>query len=169
MMGGPGLEDSPGQLIHQLFANRGSIERLVTHNMDGSIVSQTYSEDPAVAVMLQEHVAMMLVRVAENRNIRAWDPLFVALFEHSDEYKLQVDYPATGVHATFSASTPCGQALISSHTSVVTLFVNNGQSEAMTSHEVPAECQSTEQQQPTDWITLVLAMILRFFSSLFPI
>jgi hypothetical protein len=138
---GPGYGKSPGRLIQLLLDNHGSMERVVTHNKDGSIVSQTTSDDPAVAAMLQEHVAMMLEMVEQDRMIRNWDPFFVALVTHSTEFETRVANIDNGVQVTESASTPCGQALIDNHTAVVSRFVKTGRTEAKKSHTVPAACR----------------------------
>ena len=164
---GPGYGKSPGRLIQLLLDNHGSMERVVTHNKDGSIVSQTTSDDPAVAAMLQEHVAMMLEMVEDERMIRNWDPFFVALVTHSTEFETRVANIDNGVQVTESASTPCGQALIDNHTAVVSLFVNTGHTEAAKSHTVPAACQTTP-PLPMNWLSALLERIFQFLFLLFP-
>ena len=139
-MGGMGGGDQASAIIHLLFENHLLMERNVAKNGDGSILTTTTSNDATVASLLREHVQTMLTRLEENRLIRQCDPFFVELFNSHDEYSALATNITEGVQVHLSASTPCGQALIEEHTSIVSKFVETGMTEAMTAHSVPSVC-----------------------------
>jgi len=147
---GKGDENSPSVLINQLFANHEQIDREVEYNNDGTIRTITSSINSTMVSLLQDHVEQMQDRSEENMQVRAWDPFFVELFERHNELRMDVTNLDNGVEVHLSANTDCGQALIESHTAVVTLFVETGQEEGMKSHDVPAICLESDAAEESE-------------------
>ena len=139
-MGGGNGGMGPGMLIQRLFDNHEQIDRKIEYNNDGTIRTTTTSSDSTVVSDLQDHVEQMQDLIQEDWQIRAWDPFFVELFDQHQEFSMDPTNLDNGVEVHLSAETDCGQALIESHTAVVTLFVNTGREEGMKSHDVPAAC-----------------------------
>jgi len=136
------VEESARSTIQNLVNNRDKIARDVSTN-GNLITTQTTSTDATVAGWLQEHVAFMKSRVEANQQVRAWDPFFVALFEHRNEWDGVLTNLDSGVKVDLSASTECGQDLIEGHTALVSRFISVGQAEVQASHDVPSTCSTT--------------------------
>jgi hypothetical protein len=129
-----GMDDM--QLFHQLFDSRTRITRTVTVRPDG-IETVTESDDPAVAKLIQAHVASMAARVKEARPIHQRDPLFREVFKHTDQIAMQHELTATGVRVVETSADPYVVKLIQAHAEVVSAFIANGHAEMMKNHPVP--------------------------------
>ena len=122
--------------IQQLFAVRGKIRRSVKNLPDG-VETLTESDDPAVARLLQAHVAAMVNRVETGRGVRLRDPLFAALFANAGAVRIGVENTPNGVHVIEKGGNPLAVRLVQAHAAVVSLFLANGHTEAMQAHPVP--------------------------------
>lgn len=142
MMSGRGMMQDAGhqadmQLLHALFENRAHITRTVTPTADG-VDTLTESDLPAVAKLIQEHVASMAARVAEARPIHQRDPLFREIFKHASQIEMTYEPTPAGIRVIERSSDPYVAKLIQAHAEVVSLFIANGMAEAMKNHAVPA-------------------------------
>ena len=124
------------QVFHQLIDNRAKISRKVTPRPDG-VESLTESDDPAVAKLIQTHVAAMAARVKEARPIHLRDPLFAEVFKHADKIAMQVEETPRGLRVVETSTDSYTVKLIQAHAEVVSLFLANGHAEAMKNHAVP--------------------------------
>lgn len=90
----------PMQVWMELLMNHDKVERAFTPTASG-IESVTTSLDPAVARLIQTHVAQMAALLAACRaapakgapacpGVRRWDPLFAAVFDNAKDITLQV-------------------------------------------------------------------------------
>jgi hypothetical protein len=125
--------------IHNLVNRRDDIERNVIDTTNG-VTTYTWSEDPQVEDWIKTHVATMTALVQDGGRIRAWDPLFQAIFDHSDDISVELEYTDKGVRATLEGSTPCAKTLVARHADVLSDFIELGWDEIHESHEAPAGC-----------------------------
>jgi hypothetical protein len=116
------------------------VRRTVTKRADG-VETLTESDDPAVADKIRVHVASMYDRVKDGRPIHQRDPLFRAVFAHAGQIVFKSEPTDKGVRVVETSTDPKVAALIQAHAEVVSKFIANGHSEAMTDHEVPAAAQ----------------------------
>jgi hypothetical protein len=135
--GGPdGQFAADRDVFHYLLQNHDQIRREVQNTTDG-VTTSTESDNPEIAVKIQEHVAAMAKRVEERRRIHMRGPLFAEIFRHADKIHLKYEKTAKGVRVAETSDDPYVVQLIQAHGSVVSLFVKNGFSEARTNHTVP--------------------------------
>lgn len=125
------------RVLHALFDHREEIDRRVTYRPDG-VETLTESDNPAVARMIQEHVGSMLARVKEARPIHQRDPLFREIFRNADRIAAHSENTSTGVRVVETSEDPYVAKLIQAHAEVISAFLENGHSEAMKDHPVPA-------------------------------
>ena len=119
-----------------LLANHDEIRREVKH-LDNGVETVTESDDAEIAKKIQEHVAAMHKRVTKPNPIHLRDPLFAALFRHTDKIEMKIENTEKGVRVTEISDDPQVVPLIQAHAAVVSLFVKNGSAEARKNHEVP--------------------------------
>jgi hypothetical protein len=100
----------------------------------------TTSPNKTVALLLQRHVESMRRRLVENRPINNWDPLYAAIFSHSENLSVHVTNLTDGVHVIESGSTDCATSIAQAHAGVVDLFTTEGMTEMQRAHQVPAAC-----------------------------
>ncbi len=124
------------ELIRFLLDHRKEIKRSVK-NLPNGVVTVTESTNPQVVAVLQTHVASMKKRVEEARPIHARDPLFAEIFRNTTKIEMQVEKTAKGVKVLETSDDAYTVKLIQMHAAVVSLFVQNGQSEAKKNHPVP--------------------------------
>jgi len=124
------------ETIHALFAAHAKITRQVTVTDDG-VVTLTESDDPAVREMIVAHARAMKLRLENGPPIRAWDPLFAALFENADKIVLELAPTARGVGVTETSKDPFVVALIKAHAAGVSEFVRDGASVMHKPHPLP--------------------------------
>ncbi|MBL8811754.1 MAG: DsrE family protein [Planctomycetaceae bacterium] len=129
-------------VFHFLLEHHDAIRRDVKLRDDG-VETVTESDDPKVAVKIQEHVAAMQSRMKEGRGLRFWDPVFVALFDNYQKIEMSVENTEKGVRVVETSTHPFGVRLVQAHAVVVTRFVERGFDEAHESHAVPDEIDST--------------------------
>jgi hypothetical protein len=123
-------------VFHFLLANRDSIDRKVKKLEDG-VETVTESDDPKVAAVIRDHVESMYERVESGNPIHMRDPLFAAIFGHSDKISMKVARTQKGVRVTETSPDPYVAKLIQAHADVVNLFVANGHAEVRKNHAVP--------------------------------
>lgn len=117
------------------------IERKVTPTEMG-ITSETWSEDPDITKLIQQHVAEMqelMKGCAEGScpaQPRWWDPVFAAAYATAGQIDLQATPTDKGVKVTQTGSDNYAKRVIRAHADVVTKFVKNGHAEAQKAHEV---------------------------------
>jgi hypothetical protein len=136
-MGRQGGHQADMAVFHRLFDNRASITRQVTVLPEG-VETLTESSDPAIAEVLQSHVASMAARVKEARPIHQRDPLFREVFKYADRIVMQHERTARGVKVVETSADPYVARLIQAHAEVVGAFIANGRAEMMKNHPVPA-------------------------------
>lgn len=124
------------QGIHELFDHRAAITRTVTVRADG-VETVTESADPAVARLIQQHVAAMYARVDKVRPIHQRDPLFREVFAHASQIAMQQTVTERGVRVVETSADPYVARLIQAHAEVVSAFLANGRAEMMKNHPVP--------------------------------
>jgi hypothetical protein len=124
------------QVFHQLIDNRAKISRKVTPRPDG-VESLTESDDPAVAKLIQTHVAAMAARVKEARPIHLRDPLFAEVFKHAGKIQMLIEETPRGLRVVETSTDAYAVKLIQAHAEVVSLFLANGHAEVMKNHAVP--------------------------------
>ncbi|KAL3908397.1 MAG: hypothetical protein SGILL_008497 [Bacillariaceae sp.] len=135
-------------VIRNLLEHRDEIERVLEYDSDEITVisANTTSKNPQVSKWIRNHVANMMALKENGGWIRAWDPLFEALFEHRDDMELKVDFALkngeqNGVQAWLTGNTSCAEALAQAHYHAVSAFVDegDGDDEVMhTEHDVPS-------------------------------
>jgi hypothetical protein len=128
------------EVFHFLLDQGSKVRRTVRTLSDG-VDTLTESDDPAVAEKIRIHVASMYERVKDGRPIHMRDPLFRAVFAHADQIAFKSEPTEKGVRVIETSSDPKVAALIQAHAEVVSKFIANGRSEAMTDHPVPAAAQ----------------------------
>lgn len=141
-MGHGQMKDDPSHMqdmtvIHGLLDHGSAVRRTVTRRPDG-VETVTESDDPAVAKDIQKHVGAMYTRLKTQQPIHMRDPLFRAVFEHASQINLSHELTPKGLKVTETSTDPYVVSLIQKHAEVVSAFIKNGRSEAMTNHEVPA-------------------------------
>lgn len=124
------------QGIHALFDHRAAITRTVTMRPDG-VETVTESADPAVARLIQQHVAAMYARVDTARPIHQRDPLFREVFAHASQIVMRLTATERGVRVVETSTDPYVARLIQAHAEVVSAFLANGRTEMMKNHPVP--------------------------------
>lgn len=124
------------EVFHYLLDHRGEIRRQVKHLPNG-VETLTESDNPKVALKIQEHVAAMKKRVEERQPIHAIDPLFRELFRNAKAITLNYEKTTKGVKVTETSTDPFVAKLIQAHAEVVNLFVKNGHAEMRKDHAVP--------------------------------
>ncbi|MGC8697096.1 MAG: hypothetical protein ACP5Q0_01370 [Halothiobacillus sp.] len=125
---GRGSDESHRQdqaLFKQLLAQHGALKR-VSEILPNGIRVQTTSEDPELARVIQEHVEGMKRRFANDRSIRSWDLLFVALFDYRHDIDMAYHNIATGVEAVLTAQEPKLIELIHAHNKTLHQFTDYG-------------------------------------------
>ena len=142
--GGPGFRggrqdptfEADHEVFHFLLTNGDEIRRQVK-NLKNGIETLTESDDPDIAVKIQEHVAAMYDRVEENRPIHMRDPLFRELFRHVDKIEMTLEETEKGVRVVETSQDAYVAKLLQEHAKVVSLFIKNGHAEARKNHAVP--------------------------------
>jgi uncharacterized protein len=124
-------------IIRNLFDHHTEIDRTVSQDSNGVIYSNTRSDNVQVSDWIKLHVSQMVNLVEQNLVIRPWDPVFAALFQHSNEVLTTVSETSDGVAVSEEGLTECGKLLAELHSEVVCKFVSLGMEEAMNTHQVP--------------------------------
>jgi thiosulfate dehydrogenase len=125
------------KVFHYLLEHHREIHRSV-NRLDRGVETLTESDNPEVAVKIQEHVASMRRRVEDGRGLRFWDELFVALFRKHASIKMSVENTRNGVKVIETSDDPNVVPLIQAHADVVSRFVAHGFDEAHKNHPIPS-------------------------------
>jgi hypothetical protein len=125
-----------------LLDARDRIRRTVRNLPDG-VETLTESDDPEIQSLLRKHVAAMHDRLLENRPIHRRDPLFAAIFDHTDQIDWKSESTEKGMRVRETSKDPYVVKLIQAHASVVSSFLEHGHAEVMKNHELPAREPST--------------------------
>lgn len=165
------------QVIIQAMVNgRDKITRMYNETSDGvGIIAETWSDDPQMAEWIKEHVAAMKERVETNNPIRQGDPLFAAVFEHTSELVLEVEYTEKGVLVVENGTTSCASALVKAHAAVVSAFIEKGQEETQSKHAVPEACDAENDDNTSSalgrpsFLTMPLVMMVMITVSSVPV
>lgn len=112
-------------LFSKLLEEHQQLKRSTTKLSNG-ICSQTTSDNPDLARIIQEHVEGMEKRFGMGRAIRSWDPLFAALFEYKDQIKMEYRNIDNGVEAVLTSEDPKIIELIHCHDLTLHGFVDEG-------------------------------------------
>lgn len=161
MMRGPGMGMGPGMMnrpgmaamrgdamgLHALLEKRDQIERQV-RKLPNGVETITESDDPVVAKQIREHVAAMYKRLESGTLLpmMANDPLFVTVFEHAAQIKLESAETPQGIKVVETSDDPYVIKLIQAHADVVDLFIANGMEEVHREHAVPEKTPSDKAQ-----------------------
>lgn len=124
------------EMIHALFAAHSRITRQVTVLEDG-VVTLTESADPTIREMIVAHARAMKLRLEKRQPIRAWDPLFAALFENADKIRMELIPTARGVRVIETSTDPDVISLIKAHAAGVSEFVRDGAAVMHKPHPLP--------------------------------
>ena len=119
-----------------LVHNHESIEREI-EDIPGGVRTVTTSDDPEMVTVLQKHVADMKDILESGGMVRRWDPLFVELFEHSDEIQMEIQKLADGLEVRETSENPRVTELIRAHARKVNEFVAEGPEAAHRPTAVP--------------------------------
>lgn len=123
---GAGQPASTHDTIASLLDHHQKIQRLVEDLPDG-VVATTTSDDPTVAALIRHHVSQMKQRLESGHPMRRFDPLFEALFDHSDQIDMRVEEVPGGVRVTETSANPQVVLLIRQHArAAVSQFVEQG-------------------------------------------
>jgi len=130
---------SEQNVIRNLVANRGSIQRTYTNTTKG-VKTSTWSLEDNVSGWIKLHVQQMKALVESDSGvIRQWDDLFREVFEMRDLHHMKVNYTANGVEVEHDGDNDCAVLLVQAHARVLSLFVERGRAELWLNHEVPDE------------------------------
>ena len=131
---------SEQNVIRNLVANRGSIQRTYTNTTKG-VETSTWSLEDNVSGWIKLHVQQMKALVeSDSGTIRQWDALFRKGFEMRDLHHMEVNYTEHGVTVEQNGDNDCAVSVVQAHARVVSLFVERGREEAWLNHKVPEEC-----------------------------
>ena len=133
--------------FHFLLQNHKQIKRDVTLLKNG-VETLTTSENEQIVSRLQEHVNAMYERVENGKPIRRRDPLFDAIFRHTDKIEMKLELVPNGVRVVETSEDPFVVRLIQAHAAVVSRFVEHGFAEAHKNHAVPTADASATTVKP---------------------
>ena len=119
--------------------HKGTLRRNVTLTQKG-YVARTTSANATIAALLKSHVASMQQRVHTKRPLNTWDPLYAAIFNHSQDIAISATNLTDGVEVAETGKTECATAITHAHAGVVTDFVKEAMMAMMTEHKVPPAC-----------------------------
>lgn len=142
----------PGSLAYDkavfqsLLADHTKIRRVVTLTATG-VEAVTESDDPGVAARIRDHTLAMQARMKSGSRVRAWDPVFVDLFDNHRKVTIDVSLTEKGVSIKESGTDESTVALLHSHALGVSEFVREG-------HEASAR-ETPRLSAPTPGRTIV--------------
>ncbi len=113
--------------IHALFMNHGKMTRTVT-NLPNGVRTVTESPDPAVAKLLQEHVATSRQRVDSgvDPGLPMESDALHAIYAQHGTITTNVEMTPTGVVVTQTSDDAAAAQALQQHAAEVTTFVNDG-------------------------------------------
>jgi len=125
------MDPPPGTLAYDksvfqsLLADHTKIRRVVTLTATG-VEAATESDDPDVAARIKDHTLAMQARMKSGSRVRAWDPVFVDLFDNHQRVSMEVLLTDKGVSIKESGADEATVALLHSHALGVSEFVREG-------------------------------------------
>lgn len=122
---GPGSLAYDKSVFQSLLADHTKIRRVVTLTPTG-VEAVTESDDPDVAARIKDHTLAMQTRMKSGSRVRAWDPVFVDLFDNHQKVFLAVTLTDKGVSIKESGADEATVALLHSHALGVSEFVREG-------------------------------------------
>ncbi len=135
----------PMKFIHALLDAHLKISRLVKE-IPGGVETLTTSDDPAVARTIVAHVHQVHDRMQAGQPIRMWDPLFVELFRHRSEIKMEIADVPGGVKVITTSQNPQVTLLIRQHaTRGVDEFVAQGWDRVHKPTTLPSDYKQAKQ------------------------
>lgn len=109
-----------------LFRHHAQVTRHVT-DIPGGVRAETVSKDPAIASLIQRHVAEMYARLDTGRPFPYPASRSVpALFAHAQSYRRALEILPDGVAVTETSTHPEMAAVIRAHAREVSGFVSEG-------------------------------------------
>ena len=136
---GPGVMHNAMSLVHQ----RAGIERRV-QEIEGGIRSVTIAKDPATADLIERHVRQVAELVASGGRMRAWDPLFSAIFDDYEKIDIEIERIENGVVVEETSTDPWVTALIRAHATKVDDFLARGPAAVHEATSLPERPEGTE-------------------------
>lgn len=131
---------APGTLAYDkgvfqsLLTDHAKVRRVVTLTASG-VEGVTESDDPDVARRIKDHTRAMQQRMKSGSRVRAWDPVFVDLFDNHTKVSLDVAETERGVSIKETGADDATIALLHAHALGVSEFVREGHAAA--SRETP--------------------------------
>jgi uncharacterized protein (TIGR01244 family) len=125
----PGSLEYDKSVFHSLLDDHAKIRRVVTLTPTG-VEAVTESDDPDVVRRIQDHALAMQARMKSGLRVRAWDPVFVDLFDNHQKVTLDVTSTEKGVSIKETGADDATVALLHSHALGVSEFVRAGQAAA---------------------------------------
>jgi hypothetical protein len=132
----PGTVAYDRDVFQTLLGNHEKIRREVRLVAKG-VETVTESDNPTIAILIQDHVHAMHGRLVEGRRIRQWDPMFEAVFDRAPQIRLEIEDTPTGVRVREVSDDPKVARLIQAHARVVDGFVARGGAESQLAHPIP--------------------------------
>lgn len=123
-------------VIHALVEFRHDMRRHVDELPDG-IRSRTLCSNPEVVALLHDHIQAMARRLAEGTGLRAWDPLYEALFGDGQQVQLRYELLPDGLSAEVRAQDPRLVRMIQAHAQAVSSYLADGYGALQRAHLVP--------------------------------
>ncbi|HEX2836507.1 MAG TPA: sulfur transferase domain-containing protein [Phycisphaerales bacterium] len=121
----PGTLAYDKAVFQSLLADHTKIRRVVTLTATG-VEAATESDDPDVAARIKDHTLAMQSRMKSGSRVRAWDPVFVDLFDNHQRVTIAVSLTNKGVSIRESGADQETVALLHSHALGVSEFVREG-------------------------------------------
>jgi hypothetical protein len=114
-------------VIHELVVNHDRIKRTVT-NLPNGIRTVTESDDPAVARLIQQHVATMMQRIAAGSDpgLPMESPALHALFRDRDKIRTTLESTATGTIVEQTSNDAKTVAALQQHAAEVSDLTRGG-------------------------------------------
>ncbi|MCE7973282.1 MAG: hypothetical protein DYG92_03005 [Leptolyngbya sp. PLA1] len=114
------------QLVwHELLDQHAKIRRVVRHSPT-AIETLTESDDPAVAAKIIDHAKAMHARMSSGKRVRAWDPVFVDLFNNHKLVRIDLTPTDKGVKIVETSDDPATLLLMRAHSRGVSDMIRTG-------------------------------------------
>ena len=111
--------------VWTLIDNHDAIARKV-EEIPGGVKTVTTSTDPDLVPVLRRHVREMADLIESGGRLRAWDPLFAEIFDHTDAIEIEIEDIEGGVIVTEISEDEEVAKLIRAHAYKVLEFVQRG-------------------------------------------
>lgn len=108
-----------------LLARHQQLHRELECRPDG-IRAVTTSDAPELVPLIQHHVRRMHQRMLENWPVRRWDTLYIEIFKHRDEIRMDIRDLDNGIEVEETSDNPRVARLLHAHGKTVSAFVERG-------------------------------------------